>query len=127
MEGPSVGSALKGLVSKIKKEMTAGGATRVYHDPVGWGLLKQEIPADFIQLTPGGCETTESALSAVPTLIVCRTKPITGAIFEAKRTNITVAKFRKLKWIHEEGQKDGTTFDLHSGVGRVRLGVPPGA
>jgi hypothetical protein len=123
-EAPRFRIALEFLITKIEQEMPLSLRPRANLYPVVRQLLKEEIAAHLVKLTPRGRELAKPTLTTVPTLVIHGTEAIPPATPEAKLADIFFLELRVKKRIQKKREHNIALPELHLWIRGVRLRIP---
>jgi hypothetical protein len=92
--------------------------------PVVGTLLKHNVAAHLVKLTPRRREFAEATLATMPTFVIYRAESISPAISEAKLADIVFLELRVTKRIQKKREHNIVLPELHLRVRGVRLRIP---
>jgi len=91
---------------------------------LGVKMIEPQVAGHLVVFAPPRSQFAESALSAIPALIVDVANCISPHAIESQSNDLTVDEFRKLKWVCQERKRQRCPIDTNINVRSVGFGVP---
>ena len=119
-----LGDTLKGIFPEVEQEMQPATTRRHNCLPVLRRIQQGGIALNHIELAPLRRQLAESALTAVPAVVIGGAETIAFTAHKAQRADFALPKLRKLKCVYQKPQHQIPVLNFDDGVRSIRLGIP---